>query len=114
MVGEDSKKLLETNQELQSKIDDLENENNCLQGELEKIKKVELIHQQNQQSQLQADIGELNKRLESEQKQSSEALAKLTQEKSDLLVQLGEKGSKESSLLQEVSEMQIYIDNLTE
>lgn len=29
-------------------------------------------------------------------------------------MQLGEKGGKESSLLQEVSEMQIYIDNLTE
>lgn len=84
-----------------------ESQNKGLQDQLVKLR-------QEAESQHQADVGELNKKLQSEQQESSKAVARVTQEKEDLARMLEEKSNKENSLLQEVAEMQNYIDNLTD
>ena len=93
--------------ELTAKMTESDSQNKTLQEQLLKVK-------QETDTQLQADVGELARKLQTGQKESSQALARVNQEKDELVAMLEEKTNKESSLLAEVTEMQNYIDNMTD
>lgn len=93
--------------DLLTRMAETESQNKTLQDQLVQAK-------QDSESQHQADLGELTKKLQIEQKETTSTLARVTQEKEDLTRLLEGKSNKESSLLQEVAEMQNYIDDLTD
>lgn len=62
---------------MQTKLSEAQTQNEQLQNEIVKIKEASA-------SQLQGDITELTKKLQSQQKESSQTVAHLTQEKEEL------------------------------
>ena len=63
--------------DMQTKLSEAQTQNEQLQNEIVKIKEASA-------SQLQGDITELTKKLQSQQKESSQTVAHLTQEKEEL------------------------------